>query len=85
MYKRQGYYGYRGGTYAWIGGSWLRPPREGVNWVEPRYVTIGGRYCLQPGRWDFAPERRGTVYRPDINVRAGAHLSLCLLYTSRCV
>ncbi|MGO9835049.1 MAG: hypothetical protein ACLP1X_12615 [Polyangiaceae bacterium] len=71
-----GYYGYRGGAYAWIGGSWLRPPREGVNWVEPRYVTIGGRYCLQPGRWDFAPERRGTVYRPDINVRAGAHLSL---------
>jgi hypothetical protein len=71
-----GYYGYHGGTYVWVGGSWLRPPRVGLGWIEPRYVSIGGRYTLQPGRWDFPPERRGMVYRPDINVRAGAHLSL---------
>jgi hypothetical protein len=71
-----GYYGYRGGSYVWVGGSWLRPPREGLGWIEPRYVSVGGRYSLQPGRWDFAAERRGTVYRPDIDVRAGAHLNL---------
>jgi hypothetical protein len=71
-----GFYAYRGGSYAWTGGSWARPPSAGLGWIEPRYVTVGGRYTLQPGRWDFAPERRGVVYRPDINVRAGAHLSL---------
>jgi hypothetical protein len=71
-----GYYGYSGGSYTWIGGSWVRPPSPGVGWVEPRYVRVGGRYSFQPGRWDFAPERRGVVYRPDIEARAGAHIRL---------
>jgi hypothetical protein len=66
-----GYYGYQDGAYLWIGGSWLHPPSVGLAWNEPRYVGIGQRYYLQPGRWDFAPERRGTVYGPDINVHAG--------------
>jgi hypothetical protein len=70
-----GYYAWRGGSYEWIGGSWLRPPGVGYGWIEPRYVSVGGRYFLQPGRWDFAPARRGVVYRPDINIRAGGHLS----------
>ena len=70
-----GYYGYRGGSYAWVGGSWARPPSAGMGWVEPRYVASGGRYVLQPGRWDFAPERRGTVFAPDINARPGARVT----------
>ncbi len=71
-----GYYDYRGDAYAWVGGSWLRPPAVGLGWIEPRYVPLGARFTFQPGRWDFAPELRGVVYRPDIDVRAGAHLRL---------
>ncbi len=66
-----GYYGYQDGSYVWTGGSWLRPPSVGLAWSEPRYVGVGHRFYLQPGRWDFAPERRGTVYGPDIDVHAG--------------
>jgi hypothetical protein len=71
-----GYYDYRGTSYVWVGGSWLRPPAVGLVWAEPRYLRIGGRFALQPGRWDFPPERRGIVYRPDIEVRPGGHLRL---------
>jgi hypothetical protein len=74
-----GYYSFRGGNYVWVGGSWLRPPSPGFGWVEPRYVEVGGRYWLQPGRWDFPPARRGVVYRPDIDVRPGAHVRLAPL------
>ncbi len=71
-----GYYAHRGGSYAWTGGTWVRPPSANVAWVEPRYVNTGGRYFLQPGRWDVPIERRGVVYQPDINVRAGARVTL---------
>ncbi len=77
-----GYYGYRGGSYVLVAGSWLRPPVAGLAWIEPRYVGIGSRYYLQPGRWDFAPERRGTVYRPDIDVRAGARVHFTPVHQS---
>ena len=70
-----GYYGWRGGSYLWIGGSWGRPPVVGLGWIEPRYVGVWGHYYFQPGRWDFAVGARGTVYLPDINVRAGMHCS----------
>jgi hypothetical protein len=70
-----GYYAYRDNSYFWTEGSWLRPPNPGLGWVEPRYVGIGGHYYFQPGRWDFGPEHRGTVYRADINVRPGMHLT----------
>jgi hypothetical protein len=68
---RPGYYGYQTGSYVWVGGIWARPPVVGLGWVEPRYVGVWGHYYFQPGRWDFAAEARGTVYLPDINVRAG--------------
>jgi hypothetical protein len=71
-----GYYGYRDGGYAWVGGVWGRPPMVGVGWIAPRYVGIGARYYLQPGRWDYAPDRRGVACRPEINVRPGEHLHL---------
>ncbi len=71
-----GYYGWREGRYAWNAGTWVRPPSVGVSWVAPRYVNSGGRYYLQPGRWDYPADHRGTVYRPDINVHPGAHVVL---------
>ena len=70
-----GFYAYRGDSYVWTDGLWLRPPREGLGWIEPRYVGIGGHYYFQSGRWDFGPEQRGTVYLPDVNVRAGMHFT----------
>jgi len=70
-----GYYAYRDGSYVWVVGSWLRPPTVGLGWIEPRYISCGGRYCFQPGRWDYAPAARGTVYMPNVSVRAGAHVS----------
>ena len=71
-----GYYAWRGGRYAWTAGVWVRPPRAGVTWVEPRYVNTAGHYYFQPGRWDYAPAARGVVYRPDINVRPGVRVKL---------
>jgi hypothetical protein len=71
-----GFYEHTGGAYVWKAGAWARPPSAGVAWVEPRYVNTGGHYYLQPGRWDFAPEHRGVVYRPDIDVRPGAKVVL---------
>jgi len=70
-----GYYAWREERYVWVGGSWLRPPGEGYGWIEPRYVGYPGHYYFQPGRWDYPPARRGVVYRPDPNVRAGMHFS----------
>jgi hypothetical protein len=75
-YWTPGYYAYRGDNYSWIEGSWARPPREGLGWVDARYVNNGGRYYFQPGRWDYGADRRGTVYRPDPNAHAGAHLTM---------
>jgi hypothetical protein len=71
-----GYYAYRDNAYVWNEGSWARPPREGLGWVEPRYVGVGGHYYFQPGRWDYSAEHRGTVYRPDPNAHAGAHVTM---------
>jgi hypothetical protein len=71
-----GYYKRDAGTYAWVDGSWGHPPAAGLDWVEPRFAFIGGRYYFLPGRWDRPFEMRGTVYRPDIHVRPGAHLTL---------
>jgi WXXGXW repeat (2 copies) len=70
-----GFYDYHDRAYAWTAGSWRRPPVAGVGWVEPRYVGIGGQYHFQPGRWDHPVEHRGVVYRPDINVHAGARFA----------
>ncbi|HEX3345544.1 MAG TPA: hypothetical protein VHS09_13265, partial [Polyangiaceae bacterium] len=75
-YWAPGYYQWRDNAYFWSEGSWVRPPREGLGWVEPRYVGIGGHYYFQPGRWDYSAEHRGTVYRPDPNARAGAHITM---------
>jgi hypothetical protein len=73
LFWTPGYYAWRSGVYTWVGGNWVRPPVVGLGWIEPRYVTCGPRFYFQPGRWDYLPAMRGTVYAPNITVRAGAH------------
>jgi hypothetical protein len=46
-----GYYGYNGGRYAWVPGTWRRPPRGRVAWEAGRWENHGGRYRYAPGRW----------------------------------
>jgi len=46
-----GYWGWRGNSYVWIGGSWVRPPRAGVRWVSPYWESYHGRYRFHEGRW----------------------------------
>ena len=68
-----GFYAWGAGVYVWTPGLWLRPPLVGLLWTEPRYVFSGGHYFFHPGGWDHPFERRGVVYRADIDVRPGAH------------
>jgi hypothetical protein len=70
-----GFYAFRDSAYVWTAGSWARPPGAGLAWVEPRYVGPRGHLRFEPGRWDFAPDRRGVAYRPDIDVRSGGRVS----------
>jgi hypothetical protein len=46
-----GYWGYRGGSYAWVPGNWVRPPRARAVWVPGRWETRTGRYYYRAGRW----------------------------------
>jgi WXXGXW repeat (2 copies) len=46
-----GYWGYRGGSYAWVPGNWARPPRPRAVWVPGRWETRRGRYYYRSGRW----------------------------------
>ncbi len=46
-----GYWGYRGGNYAWIPGTWVRPPRARAMWVPGRWEPRRGRYYYRAGRW----------------------------------
>jgi hypothetical protein len=46
-----GYWGWRGGNYAWVPGSWARPPRAHAAWVAPYWEHRGGRYRFHEGRW----------------------------------
>ena len=46
-----GYWGYRGGNYAWVAGRWDRPPRARARWQPGRWETRRGRYYYREGRW----------------------------------
>ncbi|HSP66452.1 MAG TPA: YXWGXW repeat-containing protein [Bryobacteraceae bacterium] len=46
-----GYWGYRGGAYAWVPGVWMRPPRPRAVWTPGRWETRRGRYYYRQGRW----------------------------------
>src|ERR1035437_3795003 len=46
-----GYWGWRLGRHVWIGGHWELPPRERVEWVEPRWEHRSNGYVFVEGFW----------------------------------
>ncbi len=46
-----GYYDWNGGRYAWVAGSWARPPHERAVWVAPRYERRGRGWYYHRGFW----------------------------------
>lgn len=46
-----GYWGWRAGRHVWIGGHWELPPRERVEWVEPRWERRSNGFVLVEGFW----------------------------------
>ena len=46
-----GYWGWREGRQAWVGGHWELPPREHVVWVEPRWDHRANGYVFVAGSW----------------------------------
>src|SRR5687768_2383904 len=47
----RGYWGWRGGTYVWVPGSWVVRPRPAAVWVDGHWLRRGGRYVWVAGRW----------------------------------
>jgi hypothetical protein len=45
--------------YVWVPGSWQRPPREQVVWIQPRYVRQGDHYDYYEGRWGNPGKHKG--------------------------
>ncbi len=46
-----GYWEGRGGSWQWVRGSWVRPPRHGAVWVAPSYRPYRNGYHYRPGYW----------------------------------
>jgi hypothetical protein len=46
-----GYQRWTGSGYVWVAGRWVRPPRAGVVWVQPRYVHSGSTWVFHKGYW----------------------------------
>lgn len=46
-----GYWGWAGGRHSWVPGHW-EAGRPGHRWVPHHWVGDGGRWRLQPGRWE---------------------------------
>ena len=46
-----GYHDWRGGNYAWVRGSWVRPPRPHAVWIAPAYRPYGHGYRYYAGHW----------------------------------
>ena len=46
-----GYWGYRGGGYAWTPGRWERPPHRSARWEEGRWERHGNRWGYREGHW----------------------------------
>jgi hypothetical protein len=46
-----GYQRWNGNGYVWVAGRWVRPPRAGVIWVQPRYVHSGSTWVFHKGYW----------------------------------
>jgi hypothetical protein len=48
---RDGYWVLRGGSYGWVPGHWMVPPRGRSVWVPGYWSQRGGRYYYRGGRW----------------------------------
>jgi hypothetical protein len=46
-----GYHEWRGGSYVWVRGAWMRPPRPHAVWVAPTYRRHGNGYRYYGGHW----------------------------------
>jgi WXXGXW repeat (2 copies) len=46
-----GYWDRRGGSWAWVEGRWMRPPRPHAVWVAPEWHHEGRGWHFHPGRW----------------------------------
>ena len=40
-----------GGSYYWVSGAWVPPPRVGVLWTPGYWAFVGGAYVFHPGYW----------------------------------
>ena len=47
----EGFYDWRGGSYAWVPGRWMRPPRRNAVWVRSEWVQGPHGYVLHRGHW----------------------------------
>ena len=47
----KGYWGYRGNSYAWVGGRWERPAAGRRAWVAEHWQHDRNGWYLVPGRW----------------------------------
>lgn len=47
----EGYYDWRGGAYAWVRGSWMRPPHPRAVWAPGVWVRSGRGYAFRRGHW----------------------------------
>jgi len=61
----EGYWGWTGHKYAWERGRWVRPPRERVVWVAPRYEKFEHGHAYAPGHWREGPQERREEGRRD--------------------
>jgi len=52
-----GYWYWSGHKYVWRKGRWVRPPRHGEYWIEPRYEKHKRGYRYVPGHWDNKPPK----------------------------
>jgi YXWGXW repeat-containing protein len=46
-----GYQRWDGNRYAWVPGTWQRPPRPNARWVPYRWERRGNGWVLREGRW----------------------------------
>jgi hypothetical protein len=46
-----GYQRWNGTGYVWVAGRWVRPPRTGAVWVQPRYVHGRSTWVFHKGYW----------------------------------
>ena len=47
-----GYWGWGGDRYNWIGGRWQRPPYQGAYWSHPHYDHYDRGWQMHEGHWD---------------------------------